>query len=186
MAAVTNERDGTVREQRGKWEGARCNGIEFILCVARMATRFFFYRSLTPLRSAVAFATSLATIRLRSQGRSCAIFARSERSARFSSRGFSFPARSRFQIPSLSLSPDWHLTLSELAGSCRFLANPTPYRVTRLARRLLFRSDAIGSIDRSIDRSPCHLRRATKVRLRPLVVRSASIIERFLTNRVTL
>lgn len=62
----------------------------------------FFYRSLTPLRSAVAFTTSLATIRLRSQGRSCAIFARSERSARFSSRGFSFPARSRSQIPSLS------------------------------------------------------------------------------------
>lgn len=46
----------------------------------------FFYRSLTPLRSAVAFTTSLATIRLRSQGRSCAIFARSERSARFSSQ----------------------------------------------------------------------------------------------------
>lgn len=100
-----NERarwNGTGAEGQMGGGGARCNGIEFILCVARMATRFFFYRSLTPLRSAVAFTTSLATIRLRSQGRSCAIFARSERSARFSSRGFSFPARSRSQIPSLS------------------------------------------------------------------------------------
>lgn len=118
-------------------------------------------------------------------------------------RTFFLPEDFHFQLdraPKFHLSADRHLGLSELAGSCRFLANPTLYRVTRLARRLLFRSDAIdaiGSIDRS--QSLCHLRRVTKVRpsvmyqifseihsARPRVVRSASITDRFLTNRVTL
>lgn len=70
-------------------------------------------------------------------------------------RTFFLPEDFHFQLdraPKFHLSPDWHLGLSELAGSCRFLANPTRYRVTRLARRLLFRSDAIDAI-RWIDRS---------------------------------
>lgn len=86
LHGLTRERDRAM-QWRGKREG-EVRGTEFILCVARMATRFFFYRSLTPLRSAVAFTTSLATIRLHSQGRSCAIFVRFERIAAFLRRFF--------------------------------------------------------------------------------------------------